>query len=574
MIKHQDLACDRCHALKERCTFRSKRVPAACSRCERLGTQCTTSRQKTKGGRPRKTETASSEPRAGTEFVWFGCPPPDSSSSDDAVLALLPPTPTSNPLLPVFPGGSTRLTRRECLLLQAYLTNRRLIARFLLSPSAADGVLAHLYTTLHAAPDTLLHVLLACAKRFARDQASQAEEKKKKKKRTAPLPSEDHPHANDTCTKHTELIGACCCCCCCCCCHSHGAKAVMTLRRMESELVANGAGGLGDQQAVLALTLGLGLVTFDLLDSGRWAHEVCRFTLGLVERGYNSNNNNTRRRRGGEKKEEEEEEEEEWVWRHRTGRVPEVDAWLMPLVWMDVVNCLVLGQVPVCRLEVSTEASRGVDKYVGVCGELLAPLYDLCRLRHELRTLGSQCQGHAATARATLLRELENIEDTVVKWDPRAPEHFSLASTPDELQAIETQAKIFRAATLLVIHRLRYGFGLRDEESRQLRQAILTDIDTLCLGISPGRSRAEDNGPPLDYRLSLPFFIAAIEVQDPGRRIHILDMLPRIMCQTIYPEVSERLRQALVLSWEVWDRRCDLNCFELLPPGTPPPLLI
>jgi hypothetical protein len=326
---------------------------------------------------------------------------------------------------------------------------------------------------------------------------------------------------------------------------------------MESEVV-EGDGGrqrLDSGQVVLALTLGLGLVTFDLLDSGRWAHEVCRFTLGLVERGYN----NTRRGK---------------VWIHRTGRVPEVDAWLMPLVWMDVINCLVLGQVPVCRFEVGMDARTDVDKYIGVCAELLAPLFDLCRLLCELRTSGGRCQGHAAAARATLPRELDGIEATVLKWDPRAPKSFAFASTPDEIRAINTQARVFRAATLLVIHRLRYGYGRRGEETRQLCQAILTDIYTLCLGASSGCGRAEDTDPALDYRLSFPFFIAATEVQDVGERIHILEVLPRIVSRTIYPVVSERLRQALVLSWEGSDRPCCLRCLDLLPPGIPPPLLI
>jgi len=57
--------------------FRSNSPASACSRCSRLETQCTTSRQKNEVGRPRKPETASTEPQAGAEFVWFGRPLPD-----------------------------------------------------------------------------------------------------------------------------------------------------------------------------------------------------------------------------------------------------------------------------------------------------------------------------------------------------------------------------------------------------------------------------------------------------------------------------------------------------------------
>lgn len=93
----QRLACDRCHALKERCMFRSNTPASACSRCSRLATQCTTSRRKNEVGRPRKPETASTEPQAGAEFVWFGCSLPDREQHTKTRQTASRPSPTSQP---------------------------------------------------------------------------------------------------------------------------------------------------------------------------------------------------------------------------------------------------------------------------------------------------------------------------------------------------------------------------------------------------------------------------------------------------------------------------------------------
>jgi hypothetical protein len=329
----------------------------------------------------------------------------------------------------------------------------------------------------------------------------------------------------------------------------------MALRGMEID--ADGE-RLGSRQAVLALTLGLGLVTFDLLDSGQWAHEICRFTLGLVERGYSTGCSR------GERGE---------VWVYRTGRAPEVDAWMVPLVFLDVVNCVVRRKLPVCRLEMGMETGRYVDKYLGVCVELLAPLFDLCRLGQELGTLDTRSRGDTKTARATILGELEDIEDTVLRWNPRALKDFTLTSTLNEARAVEIQAKIFRAATLLTIHRLRYGFGTRDAEAKQLSQAIFIEINELYPRISPSSGQDEDNNPSLYYRLSFPLFVAAIEVQDSEERVFILDMLPIIVCEKIYPKVSNRLRQAMSLFWEARDCRCCMDYTDLVPTSLVPLVL-
>lgn len=217
--------------------------------------------------------------------------------------------------------------------------------------------------------------------------------------------------------------------------------------------------------------------------------------------------------------------------------------------------------MPVCRL-VMGGGDRVVDKYIGLCGELLAPLFDLCRLSQKVRALGYHDE--------LVQGELKNAEEAVSRWDPRVPEHFAIASTPNDLRVVETQARVYRAATLLIIHRLCCGFGTQDDEARQLSQTILDDIATIGFRPSPLDGQTADNGGVFDYRLSFPFFIAAVEVQDPEERIQTLELMRSVVCEEMYSEVSEGLRQALRFVWDARDWRCCTHWLDLVPSSMPP----
>lgn len=310
--------------------------------------------------------------------------------------------------------------------------------------------------------------------------------------------------------------------------------------------------GMGRDEVVLALTLGLGLVTFDLLDGGLWAHEMCRFTLGVVERGCRGD-------RGGEV-------EEGWGW--SMGRMVEVDVGLVPLVFMDVCNCVVRRQMPVCRL-VAGEGERVVDKYIGLCGDLLAPLFDICRLSQR----SSGLEHHEEMARKRILEELKGVEKVVLRWEPDVPEHFALTSTPDELRVIATQVSVYKAAVILLIHRLRYGFGTQNDKARRMSRTILDEIDTICCSSSTLDGQSSKTNGVFDYRLSFPFFVAAIEVQDAEERNQTLDLMRSVVCEEMYSSVGEGLRRALSFVWDARDRRCCTHWFELVPLSMPPYVL-
>jgi hypothetical protein len=234
---------------------------------------------------------------------------------------------------------------------------------------------------------------------------------------------------------------------------------------------------------------------------------------------------------------------------------------------MDVYNCLVRRQIPVCRLEMSRDEGKRVDKYLGLCGPLLAVFFDICRVSHQLRPSGDSSQGLDAKARDGILGELDGIEDTVLGWDPRVPKLFALTTSPDEVRRVQAQAGIYKTATLLIIHRLRYGFGMQDDDARELSQAILAEIEKVYgRPLTPG-GQVKNTTVQFDYRLSFPFFIAAIELEDSSERIRALEILQSVVCQKIYPRVVEQLGQALKFVWEARDWQYGTHWFDLLSTG-------
>ncbi|KAK3900794.1 hypothetical protein C8A05DRAFT_16939 [Staphylotrichum tortipilum] len=537
-MARQRLACDRCHVLKEKCISSSNTAASPCARCSRLGAQCATSRRKNEVGRPRKPETASTRPQAGTEFVWLPCglqsqgrnlapaltPRPTSKSrprikpktkpkelrgtKPSALQAMPETTPSlflqrpSHPVL-LFAAGSPEnlaLTPYESLLLHDYLTNRRMLARFLLCASFTDAVLSHLTTTLHASPSTLLHVSLACATRLRLRQSHQ-------------------PTTVTTTTTHTNEHEAG---------YLHSAQAVRILRSMGQQHPKP-----QPEIQVLALTLGLGLVTFDVLEGGRWAHEVCRFTLSLVER------------LGGE-----EDHDRDGVWVHTMGKRGGLDEGLVPLVWMDVWNCLARREVPVCKL---VGWGDGVDRYIGRCWGLLGMVFEVCLVGWRM---GRGERG------GEVMGKLRVVEEMVRRWETRGT---GQVAPPDMEGVIEAQARIYKTATLLVIHRLRYGLGTQDEEARRMAQTILEEIKAVYLDCD---GKAQES--KADYRLGLPLFMAGMEGEDHGERIRVLDLVPRVVCEEIYPDVCEGLRQALIFAWEACDGPSHLHWFNLSPASMPP----
>ncbi|KAK4448862.1 hypothetical protein QBC34DRAFT_100438 [Podospora aff. communis PSN243] len=466
-------ACDRCHSMKEKCVYDSN---LTCTRCAKAARPCTNSRRKRPTGRRRKTDSTPMLPQPGQEFVWR-------TSTPD-----LQPTPLSQQLIPTNHILARRSSAEITLLHAIFDKNRpststtrnNFMNCFILGPSFADAEVRGLATTLSVFPeaaDALLSGMLACSGRFFALVGKKGED--------------------------AEL-------------YRYSAKAVRELRERGEMTAKRGA-----MELLLAMVLALGIITFDLLDEGRHAHEICRFALGLVGTADI----------GGE-----------------IGS--ELQKQMLPLVHMDTLNCLVRREVPLYRLRLV----KGVDRYIGSCGGLFSLLYDVCCVSWKLGGNGTRRhEGH---------EELERLEEAVREWTPESLEVESL--TAREIEVISTQASVHKGAVLLFLHRLRFPFGTEDDAAIHMAAPILDDVASLY-----SVRKGEQQSMQYDYRVALPFFIAATELQDPVQRAQALDLLDCIMWKRIYHKAARRLEGALFHVWDARDNGWTGHWVDLADEGPP-----
>jgi hypothetical protein len=465
-------ACDRCHGMKEKCVYSliTFDQSPACSRCAKLARPCITSRRKRTIGRPRKADTTLVLPRACREFVWCtrtpSSPPPKLSQAD----------PASWPSNPVLAHRSSA----ELSLLQALFDKNRptnFIDRFVLGPSFAEAELrgiCGMLVTFPEAAESLLSGLLACSRRFF-------------------VLVEGTAGGNREPGRAGEE-------------YRYSAKAAKELRE-RGERNEKRRGGVMD--LLPPLVIALGIMTFDLLDSGLHAHSICRYALGLVSSSSASS--------------------------LETERSVGLESQMLPLIHMDTCNCLVRRQIPLHQLQ----STQKVDRYIGLCGSLFSLLYDVCHVSRKLSLGGADRQEY--------YDELGRVETAVRHWRPEISEEDAARLTPREIDGITTQASVHQKAVLLFIHRLRFGFGDEDDVATHMAASVLDDIERLCC------PREGEEPLPFEHRLSLPFLVAAAELQDKVQRVQALGLLDWIMWKRMYHKVAGLLERLILHVWEARD---------------------
>lgn len=399
----------------------------------------------------------------------------------------------------------SRLEPRDEALLRISFDKAAYLHRFVLGPEHANSLLRHISVSLNTSPGALLKISLACSGRFS------------SKFRLSPHPDTSRDYENC-------------------------ARAVQSLREM-ADATSIGAPGL-----VAMLALGLGIVTFDLFETGVYAHSICRNTLTLADRHL--------RLSGAYPGQE-------------AAITGDLGANLVPLVIMDTYNCLVRRQVPVIRLQLGD--AETVDKYIGVCWPLLPHLYDICCLSHRLSSLSPATPGGqlGTDLRLDIGRELNAVETAVFSWRASIPPGTLGSSSAREIEILEIQAEVYRRAILLIIHRLRHPLGSEDETAREWSGAILAGIERL-FGVA---AQAHDGlAAPVresnfDYRLALPFFVAAVEVADLAGRDVVLGKLGAVVSGELYHHVLRMMRRAIVSTWNTRDEGGIFYLFDILSEG-------
>lgn len=185
----------------------------------------------------------------------------------------------------------------------------------------------------------------------------------------------------------------------------------------------------------------------------------------------------------------------------------DLNAVTMTPVLMDTIECLIRREVPV--IQVPPPDHCVADRFVGLCSSLLPLLYELCVQSHQAKTGTTDplvpCSGDDKT---DLYSE---IEKKIRTWTPALPSDFFTAYSSWEANLIRTQARCYRIATLLVIHRLRFPLGMEDKIGQSYADEILQDLSSLKAWPSDAAT-----GVGLDF----PLLVSTLELPGPGGEMY------------------------------------------------------
>lgn len=163
-------------------------------------------------------------------------------------------------------------------------------------------------------------------------------------------------------------------------------------------------------------------------------------------------------------------------------KTPEWDAATLTPIFVDTIQCLVRREVPVLRLSIGDRVV--VDRFLGVSSSLLPLLYDICVCSHRVKM-------YAPAPIKPLLpidtREEGDVYSTVERqissWEPVLPPDFFTKYTHVETSALLAQARMYKTAGLILIHRLRHPLGVHDKTGKHYAESILHDLSSFARNI-------------------------------------------------------------------------------------------
>ncbi|KAJ5085978.1 hypothetical protein N7532_010749 [Penicillium argentinense] len=218
-----------------------------------------------------------------------------------------------------------------------------------------------------------------------------------------------------------------------------------------------------------------------------------------------------------------------------------IDFW-MCLVSTETFECLLRSEIPTMRVD-PTRRENVVDRYLGLSSTIFTHLYDICAAATALK--------HASTARAVeVVQDLNSIKAAVDKWQPLPPSDFLNRYTQAEVLSMLVQAKIFRIAALLMIHRLQHPFGEQDREAHVLSRAIIAEFDMIL--------QMTQRSIPCT---ALPYLAACFEILDFESRHATLKNSKQIVAFSKQSQI--RFEATLTSVWQARDLGHQFHWFEL-----------
>ncbi|KAL3444232.1 hypothetical protein BJX65DRAFT_311011 [Aspergillus insuetus] len=164
---------------------------------------------------------------------------------------------------------------------------------------------------------------------------------------------------------------------------------------------------------------------------------------------------------------------------------------IAPIFW-DIVWCLMHREVPIIKPVLGRKGV--VDRVAGLCTTLLPILYDLC--------VCSSDQRDGLVHNDTLCQ----IANQIRAWRPDESGLDGGNYSTFEILSMRTQATMYKTASLLLIHRLRYPLGTNDQLATALANEILEARASFLTAAGPSAKL---------QHMAFPIFLALIETESP-----------------------------------------------------------
>lgn len=208
---------------------------------------------------------------------------------------------------------------------------------------------------------------------------------------------------------------------------------------------------------------------------------------------------------------------------------PSTEPRVSVLVLLETMECMVHRRTPTLRMQPRGPAT--LDRHLGLCVPLLPYYHDLCAISHALSSATD-------TPRIELLHsQLDGVEAHVQTWHPSPPADFLTNFDTLEVIHILAQARVYRLAALLVIHRLRHRFGDADAQADIWSREVMRELELV----------ARLCGHAVRF-VALPFIVAAVEMRDPAERVGVLAGVDQYVDQ-LTPVVQAATRRFLTRVW-------------------------
>lgn len=187
--------------------------------------------------------------------------------------------------------------------------------------------------------------------------------------------------------------------------------------------------------------------------------------------------------------------------------------FLTGTIMLEMLGSLIYGAVPALQFRQPDEPLY-VDRYLGLTTSLLPLLFQICELNWAVSSTG-----HGGRDIHRITHSLDNLEAAALAWQASVPESLCQTFSAIEIEHISCQIQVIRMAALLMIHRIRFSFGVHDLPARAIGMSILTQLESTMLA----------TGKPVKF-VMVPVLVACVELTEDVERDRWMLHVPTLVC--------------------------------------------